>query len=56
MTDRKISKAEREKIPLLAEENHVLWLVGYRISEYYKISENTKRILQVQLISKNNTK
>ena len=56
MINEKIPKDIRETIPLVAEENHVLWAVGYRISEYYKISENTKRILQVQLISKNNTK
>ena len=26
----------------------VLWIVGYRISEYYKVTEQTKNILQVQ--------
>ena len=29
-----------------------LWVMGYRISEYYKVTENTKRILKVQLIRK----
>ena len=48
----KIPKDTRDRIPVLSEGSHVLWLVGYRISEYYKISENTKRILQVQLIKK----
>ena len=52
MITAKIPREQREKLFLLAEEKHVLWLVGYRISEYYKISENTKRILQVQLIKK----
>lgn len=51
MVTEKIPAAFREKIPVLAEDSHVLWLVGYRISEYYKVSENTKRILQVQLIT-----
>lgn len=50
MITAKIPREEREKIPVIADGAHVLWLVGYRISEYYKISENTKRILQVQLI------
>ena len=49
MVTEKIPRQERHRIPVIAEEDHVLWLVGYRISEYYKISENTKRILQVQL-------
>ena len=48
MIDEKIPRQERDRIPLLAEGNHVLWIVGYRISEYYKVTENTKQILQVQ--------
>ncbi len=48
MIDEKIPREHRNRIPLLAEENHVLWIVGRRISEYYKITENTQTILQVQ--------
>ncbi len=48
MIDEKISREERERIPLLAEGSHVLWIVGHRISEYYKISEETQTILQVE--------
>ena len=51
MVTEKIPTSVREQIPVLAEDSHVLWLVGYRISEYYKITENTKRILQVQLVT-----
>ena len=49
MIDEKIERELRDGIPLLAEGNHVLWIVGYRISEYYKITEETKKILQVQM-------
>ena len=49
MVTEKIPRQERDWMPLIAEGNHVLWIVGYRISEYYKVSKNTKRILQVQL-------
>ncbi len=49
MVTEKIPTDERDKIPLLAVDSHVLWLIGYRISEYYKVCENTKRVLQVQL-------
>jgi len=48
MIAEKIPKICRGQIPILAEGEHVLWLVGYRISEYYKVDENTKRILQVR--------
>jgi len=47
MIDDKIPRGEREQIPVLAEGNHVLWVVGGRISEYYKITDQTKTILQV---------
>ena len=50
MITEKIPRESREFMPVLAEGNHVLWLVGYRISEYYKVDGNTKRILQVKLI------
>lgn len=53
MINEKIPRGERDHIPLLAVGNHVLWLVGYRISEYYKINANTKQVLQVQLKRKN---
>ena len=49
MVTEKIPRQDRDRIPLIAQDDHVLWLVGYRISEYYKISKNTNRILQVQL-------
>lgn len=48
--NKKIPAKEREQIPLLAEGAHVIWLVGHRISEYYKVSKDTRHILQVQIM------
>ena len=48
MIDAKIPRPERDQILLLAEGHHVLWIVGYRISEFYKITDETKHILQVK--------
>jgi len=50
MIAEKIPKNERDTLFVLAEGSHVVWLIGYRISEHYKINGNTKHILQVQLI------
>ena len=47
MIDEKIPAGERNRIPLVAEGSHVLWVVGYRISEYYKVTEDTATILQI---------
>ena len=49
MVEEKIPKAKRDEILLLAEDKHILWVVGHRISSKYKIDETTKRILQVQI-------
>lgn len=46
----KIPRDERSKIWLLADDSHIIWIIGYRISEYYKITEKTKKILKVQLM------
>ena len=49
MIAEKIPREQRGKIPVLAAGSHVIWLVGYRISEYFKVGGNTNHILQVQL-------
>ena len=46
----KIPRDERSKIWLLADDSHIIWIIGHRISEYYKITEKTKKILKVQLM------
>ncbi len=47
LIDEKVPRELRDQIVVLAEGNRVLWVVGYRISEYYKIREDTHTILQV---------
>lgn len=47
--DEKIPRAQREQIALLADEEEVVWVCGYRISERYKVTEQTERILEVTL-------
>lgn len=49
MVNEKIPKEERGRVILLGSGNHILWVVGKRISEYYKITKETKRVLKVQV-------
>ncbi len=49
MIDEKIPRDLREDVPLLADGDHVMWVIGYRISAYYKVGPKTKRILQASL-------
>ena len=46
--DEKIPRQLREEIPLVADGSHIVWIVGRRISEYYKIKESTKRYLKLE--------
>ena len=50
MITEKIPREQRGQIPVLASGSHILWLAGYRISEYFKVGENTNRVLQVKLM------
>lgn len=47
--EKKIPKEERGQILLIAEGSHVLWVIGYRISAGYKVTEATKTILQIKI-------
>lgn len=47
--DEKISVTERDRVLLLADGNHIMWISGYRISSFYKVSEDTKRILEITI-------
>lgn len=47
MIDEKIPAIKRERIPVLADGSHVLWIVGYRKSAAYQVTKDTKRILCV---------
>jgi len=44
---RKIPQEKRRHIPLLLSENDIIWVVGFRIDDRYKITEKTQHILKV---------
>lgn len=50
MIDEKIPEKERDRIPVLADGDHILWVIGYRISDYYKITDETERVLEAEMI------
>lgn len=49
MIDEKIPKSERDNILLMASENEVYWVIGYRISESIKVTEETATIAKMIL-------
>ncbi len=48
LINEKIPRSERDRLLLLTAGKHVLWIIGYRISEAYKVTKETKRIIKIQ--------
>ncbi|WP_125154101.1 tRNA lysidine(34) synthetase TilS [Clostridium rectalis] len=49
--DLKIPKNERDNIPLICFHNEIAWIVGYRVSEKFKVEKSTKEILKISVES-----
>ncbi len=49
--DQKVPMEERDRVPLIADGSHILWILGDhdRMSEKYKITEQTNRILWIKI-------
>ena len=45
----KIPYKHREEIPLIAEGNQIVWILGYRMGSAYRISSETRRILRIDV-------
>lgn len=46
--DSKVPREIRNRIPLIASGSEIIWVVGYRISENYKVDKNTKNVLRIE--------
>ena len=44
--DEKIPRGDRDKVLLVADGNHILWVVGYRISEAVKVTPQTRKVVK----------
>ncbi len=54
--DEKIPKEDRNKIPLVLDGEEIIWIVGLRISENYKVSSNTENVLVLEYINQKEEK
>ena len=45
----KIPKEERDRMLLVADGSHIVWIPGYRMSRAYKVTEKTKNIVEIKI-------
>jgi len=48
MVDSRIPRSWRDRVPLICSPKQILWVVGWRIDDRVKVTENTKEILRLQ--------
>ena len=49
MIDAKIPREQRDSILLAADGQEIVWVVGYRISERYRVREDAEKIIQLEV-------
>jgi len=48
--DEKISKKERRIIPLLVDQESVLWIPGVKLSDRARVTDRTEKVLRAEII------
>ena len=48
--DEKIALEERDRIPLVCDEKNIIWVIGYRMSDAYKITNETHKVLRIKYV------
>ncbi|MEO6915815.1 MAG: tRNA lysidine(34) synthetase TilS, partial [Chitinophagaceae bacterium] len=51
LSDKKLSPVDKEKVWLIEMDKKLIWVVGIRIDERFKVTESTKQVLKIQLFN-----
>jgi tRNA(Ile)-lysidine synthase len=46
--DSKVPRPERDSVPLFFTQNSLVWVIGHQVSNDYRVTSKTKRILMIQ--------
>jgi tRNA(Ile)-lysidine synthase len=52
MIDQKLSATDKEKLWVLVSSNKIVWVVGHRIDDRFKITDVTKEVLKIRVENK----
>ena len=52
--DEKVAREKRDDIGLIADGSDIVWVIGKRLSEKYKVVNETKNIISIKQIGRNN--
>lgn len=47
--DAKVPRHLRGEVPILTSKGKIVWVVGYRISDEFKVTDKTKKVLRVEV-------
>ncbi len=47
--DEKVPRDERDRIPIVLSGEDIIWIAGYRADERFKVTEETKKILMLEI-------
>ena len=46
--DEKIEKYKRDEVAILTDDENIIWIVPYRMDDRYRISKDSKNILNIK--------
>jgi len=49
LIDMKIPRYQRDEVMILTTEEKIAWILGYRISDEFKVTDKTKKVLKIEM-------
>ena len=49
-TEVKIERSLRDKVPVVADGDEIVWIIGYRLNESYKVTPSTRKVTEIRYI------